>query len=343
MNNYEFKEVFNANDFDPTDLTSNVSFTQAHFYGDWQKSLGRTVLRYVVYKNNEPVAYFQVIKYRLIRDKSYLYTPYGPVTKDKSDEFFIAIKKKLTELAKAHKAVFVRLDFTPRVNNETQSKFFKKSPLYTYHSAYFQPRFEWYLALDKPKEDLLKNMHEKTRYSIRLGEKRGAIPEIITENFEPYFDRFYELMDITARRNGFSIHDKAYYKNIFESLKNIKDSFLALSKYENKILVIDVIIVYGGVANYVFGASDNEERNRMPAYNAQWTAICHAKDVGCKSYNFGGVANESNIYKGWDGLTRFKKKFNGREFVHSDFFDIVVQPLWYYLYNFRKMLNRIKK
>ena len=40
-----------------------------------------------------------------------------------------------------------------------------------------------------------------------------------------------------------------------------------------------------------------------------------------------------------DSLTTFKKKFGGREIVHSDFYDVVVKPLWYRLYNFRKRVK----
>jgi lipid II:glycine glycyltransferase (peptidoglycan interpeptide bridge formation enzyme) len=78
----------------------------------------------------------------------------------------------------------------------------------------------------------------------------------------------------------------------------------------------------------------------MPTYLAQWKAITHAKKIGCVDYDFGGIANDNKMYKGWEGLTAFKKKFGGREVRHSDFFDVVVQPFWYHLYNLRKLLKK---
>ena len=118
------------------------------------------------------------------------------------------------------------------------------------------------------------------------------------------------------------------------------NSFLSISKYGEQILVVDVIIVFEKVANYVFACSSNEERNRLPTYSAVINAINYAKDLGCEYFNFGGIATDSKIYKGWDGLTKFKKRFGGREVAHSDFFDLVVNPVIYFLYNFRKFLKK---
>jgi lipid II:glycine glycyltransferase (peptidoglycan interpeptide bridge formation enzyme) len=182
-------------------------------------------------------------------------------------------------------------------------------------------------------------MHEKTRYSIRLADRKEITVEIITENFERYSKTFYDLMLITAKRNGFQLHSKEYYTHIFQNLSP-EHSYLSIARYGEKVLAIDMVIVFGKIANYVFGASSNEERNRMPTYSAQWKAICHAKQLNCDYYNFGGIATENNIYKGWEGLTIFKKKFGGKEITHSDFFDVVIDPLMYYLYNARKYLKK---
>lgn len=339
MKNFDFKEIITDEYFDPSSLCEDVPFTQASFYGDWQKSLGRKVRIFLAYKDNKVVAYFQIIKYPLLLGKSYLYIPYGPVTQDTTDGFLISLRQELKEIAKKENAVFVRLDFTPIISNDKLSNFFTKAPFYTYHSAYFQPRTEWFLPLEKTENEILMDMHEKTRYSIRLAEKKEITSEIITKDFESYLDIFYELMDITAKRNGFSLHPKKYYENIFKNL-NGENSYLAITKFGEKVLAIDLVIIFSGIANYVFGGSSTEERNRMPTYLAQWKAICYAKQLNCNYYNFGGIATENNIYKGWDGLTTFKMKFGGKKIEHSDFFDVIVNPFWYYLYNFRKYIKK---
>lgn len=344
MKNYTFREVAEGESFDPNILCENVPFTQAGFYGEWQKKIGRTVKRFVVSgadDSEKVVAYFQIIKFPLLFGKNYLYIPYGPVTKDESESFLSDLKKELIHIAKKENAVFVRLDFTPSIATEVLSKHFTKAPAYTYHSSYFQPRVEWFLGLDKTEEEIFQDMHEKTRYSIRTSEKRGIKTELVTEDFEKYFDVFYRLMSTTSERNHFGLHSKKYYENIFRNLSK-ENSYLLIAKFEGKVLAIDVVMVFGGVANYVFGASSDEERTRLPAYLGLWKAICYAKKIGCEYYNFGGITPENDDFKGWDGLTKFKKRFGGKEVKHSDFFDVIVSPFWYHLYNFRKRIKNIK-
>jgi lipid II:glycine glycyltransferase (peptidoglycan interpeptide bridge formation enzyme) len=182
-------------------------------------------------------------------------------------------------------------------------------------------------------------MHENNRYSIRLAERKEIKTEIISENFTRYLEPFYELMAITSQRNGFSLHPKEYYEAIFKNL-NSNYAFLVVARFGEKILAIDLIIIYSKIANYVFACSSNEERNRAPTYGAIWSAIKHSKSLDCKYFNFGGITTDDQPNKGWEGLTNFKKKFGGKEVRHSDFFDLVVNPLIYWLYNIRKWLKK---
>ena len=306
IKNFKIREIGITESFDPNALCEQVPFTQADFYGNWQRSLGREVKRFVISVDNQNIAYFQLIKYPLLLGKSYFYIPYGPVVKDFSSDFLNYLKQELKKITKSENAVFIRLDFTPLIPNKTLLKIFTKAPFYTYHSANFQPREEWFLGLKQAEDEIFSQMHKNTRYSIRLAIQKEVKVEIITQDFEKYFEKFYQLMQETSQRNGFSLHKKDYYRNIFKDLSKI-NAFLSIAKYKEKILTIDLIIVFGKVAYYVFSGSSNEERNRLPAYLALWKAICHAKKLNCDYYNFGGIATDNKLYKGWEGLTSFKK------------------------------------
>jgi len=339
MKDLVFQELIGDESFDASTLCSQVPFTQAPFYGDWQKTLGRRIKRFIVKDKDEVIMYFQMIKYPLLFGKNYFYIPYGPVSKTINQNILIELKEKLIEEAKKENAVFVRLDFTPAVNDKENIKLFSKvlkhSPKYTYKSSYFQLRSEWFLDLKKTEEEILKEMHEKTRYSVRLADRRGVKTEIVTSNFDEYFDTFCELMEVTSKRNGFHLHSRDYYESIFKNLKE-DNTFLSISRYEGKILSIYLVINYSGIANYVFGCSGNDFKELAPTYLAHFEAIKHSKKIGAEFYNFGAISSEG---KGMDSLTVFKKKFGGFEVKHSDFFDVIVEPFWYYLYNFRKFFK----
>ncbi len=339
---YKFIESPDNEFFEPSALAKNVPFTQANFYGDWQKFFHRKIRRFIVSNGDTIVAYFQIIKYPLAFGKHYLYIPYGPVTKDFSDDFFIQLKSELKIIAEEEKAVFVRLDFVPTITDpsilQTIKRLFHKAPRSSYHSSYFQPRAEWFLKLNKSENELYEAMHENNRYSIRLTERKEVKTEIVYSDFIKYLEPFYELMKITAKRNGFSLHPKAYYEAIFKNLDK-NNAYLSVALFTGKILAIDLIIIYGGVANYVFACSSDEERNRAPSYGAIWTAIKYAKSLGCEYFNFGGISSIEHPNKSWDGLTNFKMKFGGEKIIHSDFYDLVINHLAYNLYNLRKYIK----
>lgn len=339
---FEFKELEENIAFEPSTLFDRTPFTQAKFYGDWQKFFNRKTRRFIIKKDNDIIGYFQLVKYLLPFYKNYLYLPYGPVTNDLSGEFLKQLKIKLKEIAKEEDSSFIRLDFTPAIKDHNQKKFvnnfFIKSLKSSYHSAYFQPRREWYLDLATNEKDLYESMHENHRYSVRLAQRKEIVTTIVSENFMDYLESFYELMSTTSNRNKFSLHPKDYYSSIFRNLDS-KYAYLTVSKYQNKILAIDLIVTYGSVAHYVFACTSNEERNRAPAYSAIWTAILHAKSLGYKYFNFGGISTTDLPNKDWQGLTNFKKRFGGNEIHHSDFYDLVIDWPIYLLYTLRKLIQ----
>ena len=337
MNNYEFKSAENI-DFNKSDIAPYSSFTQSDIFEQWQNHIGYKSKKFVVYKENKIVAFFYLYHFPLIFGQEYVYLPYGPVSNDDSDDFLSAIKDFFKKYSRDNKVAFVRFDFMPIISSQKLNNFFTKTPQYAYHSAHLQPRTEWYLNIQDSEENLIANMHKNTRYSIRSAEKRGIEVEIVTENFRKYFQTFYELMEITASRNGFQLHPKKYYEGVFETMEENKTShFLSIARYKDKILAISLIINHEKIANYVFGCSDNIERNRFPAYLGLWKAILHAKSQGSVYFNFGAISDENS--NAWESLTRFKKKFGGEEIQHSDFFDLVTNHLFYFLFNLRKKLR----
>ncbi len=341
MTMFTCTELLEEEEFDPSTLVSGVPFTQAQFYGTWQKNLGRSVRRFVVSEGGKPVAFFKVIAFPLIFGKKYLYIPYGPVLSAYSVALCEFIRAELLRITREEHAVFARLDFSQPLTQSELSPLFTKALEATYHSAYFQPRLEWYLPLTKDVDTLYGEIHEKNRYSIRLAERKGVEVSIVTQNFTSYFDTFMTLMEDTAARNGFSLHAREYYAYVFEHLTEC-NGYLAVATYEGQTLVIDVVVVYGGVANHIYGASSSEHRTISPSGLTQWKSIQHAKEMGAQFYNFGGIS-DGDLYQGWEGLTRFKKRFGGVEMHHSPFYDVVLNWFWYTLYNLRKTVQKLKR
>jgi lipid II:glycine glycyltransferase (peptidoglycan interpeptide bridge formation enzyme) len=339
---YSFREVKNNLELEPFLAALRAPFTQSDIYAGWQTK--REVRQFVIEKDGGIEAFFQLIKFPLIFGKSYYYSPYGPVVKEYSTELLDFLRERLGQI-KEKDVVYIRLDFFPEIKDEKIlshcQKLFYKVPAFLQKGSNFQPRQEWFLNIEKSETELLEAMHKNTRYSIRTAEKKGVQVKVIKENFSTYFPDFYRLIEITAKRNNFTLHPEEYYKNIFSNLdKNNEGGLLVVASFGEEILVIDLIIVFAGTANYVFSGSSSENRNLMPAYLAQWVSILEAKKLGCREYNFGGVnLNKKGIENNWAGLSDYKVKFGGHLVTHPGFYDIVWQPLWYLVYNLRKLIK----
>ncbi len=341
---FEIKEIKEKALWNPLLINKRIPFTQSFEYGSWQEMSGRKVRRFCIEENHNPLVFVQFIFFTFNLGKTYGYAPYGPAVSEFSKEVMAEVKEICKKVAKEEKAFFVRLDFSPPANKNKVFGFFNKVPLFSYSGSSFQPRYEWLLSLESSEEKLLSEMHQKARYSVRLAEKKGVTVEIVTEHLENYFDDFLKLMEETAFRNEFKLHEKEYYKNIFSESKENKNIYLSIARFEGKILVIDFVFIFGETAMYIFGASSNEHKNLSAPHLAQFRALLHAKKLGAKVYNFGGVEDpERKLVKGWEGLTSFKQKFGGRLFKHSDLYDHVQNPFWYAAYTLRKFLKKFIK
>lgn len=344
-------ELGESDIFDPLSLSASAPFTQSPTYKTWQTNLGRKVSRFVIKKNARLIGFFQVIHFNLPFGKSFLYCPYGPLLTEISEEIVGGLKKFLMETYRDCGVVFIKLDFSVEQmalekNAGVFEKFFKKSPKIMHRSAYVQPRAEWYLDITDSNETIIKRCHEKTRYLIRLSERKGVTSEIIEKDFSKHFEQFYTLLSGTAQRNGFSLHPKEYYRNIFNSLDLGKNSaetnntaFLSVTKFEDEILVMNLIVRFGDTAHFIFGGSSDTQRNLSPSHLAQWSAICHAQKIGCTKYNFGGIETNDGTHKNWEGLSSFKRKFGGYEVAHNHCYDIIIEKPWYFIYILRKNIR----
>lgn len=185
-------------------------------------------------------------------------------------------------------------------------------------------------------EVILARMKQKTRYNIRLAEKKGV-------TVRPWEDlqAFHNMMLTTGGRDGFGIHSLEYYRRAYDLLHPKGECEILVAEYEGKPLAALFVACHGNRAYYLYGASTDEERNRMPAYLLQWEAMKWAKARGCKEYDLWGVPDEeeatleANFEKRQDGLWgvyRFKRGFGGQLKRAAQAMDRVYNPLLYWAY-----------
>lgn len=170
-------------------------------------------------------------------------------------------------------------------------------------------------------EALLAKMHKKTRYNIRLAEKKGV--SVQRAGVEALAD-WYALYRQTAERDHISIHSETYYRDLFS---HAPDLALWLAHYEGTLLAGNIVLLHGRTATYLYGASSNEHRNLMAPYALQWVAMTDARDRGAAEYDLFGIPPTDDPEHPMHGLYRFKNGFGGDRVHRHGAWDFVFRPL----------------
>ncbi|MHB8776640.1 MAG: lipid II:glycine glycyltransferase FemX [Anaerolineales bacterium] len=242
--------------------------------------------------------------------------------------------KEVDSICKKNHAIFLKVepdawteDFHLRLST------FKPSP----HNI--QPPRTIIVSIKEDEEQILARMKPKCRYNIRLAEKKG-----VTVRKWDDIHAFHQMMTVTGGRDNFGVHSLEYYQRAYELFHPKGTCELLVAEYEGKPLASLMVFANGKHAWYVYGASNDQERNRMPTYLLQWEAMRWAKARGCEEYDLWGVpdeneetleANFETHHDGLWGVYRFKRGFGGEIKRASQALDKIYVPLLYKLYLWR--------
>lgn len=256
-----------------------------------------------------------------------LYAPRGPVCDYDDSPLLKELQQGIDQVAKKHNAHIFKMDPDLRVG---ETNFLEAAQALGYRRFYeptgfatIQTRFNYRLYFEgRGEEQILADMHSKTRYNIRLAERKGVTVRVGTK---ADLDDFMHLMDVTGTRDGFSVRSKDYFETMLDTLgEHIR---LYLADYEGKPIAGAITSNYAGKTCYIYGASDNEHRNVMAPYLIQWEMIRWALETGCTVYDFMGVSGNMDENDPLYGLFRFKDGFKGVVDELVGELDYVYKPL----------------
>ena len=240
--------------------------------------------------------------------------------------------KEVDSVCRNHRAIFLKLepDLWSDPQPETWNLKLETSP----HNI--QPPRTILINIKDDEDTILARMKQKTRYNIRLAEKKG-----VTVRAWDDIESFHKMMLVTGGRDGFGVHSLEYYKRAYELLRPKGLGEILVAEYEGKPLAALFVARNGNRAYYLYGASTDEERNRMPTYLLQWEAMKWAKARGCEEYDLWGVPDEDEAtleanfetrHDGLWGVYRFKRGFGGELKRAVQALDRVYNPLLYWAY-----------
>lgn len=194
-------------------------------------------------------------------------------------------------------------------------------------SAPLFPQWTQVINLAPDESSLLKNMKPKTRYNIKLAQKKGVtVREMTTdEGFEIFIKLYFE----TCRRQHYAGHNYNYHKTIFDELKN-NISHILVAFYNKTPIAAYHLFKFNNALYYPYGGSSDQYREVMGANLLMWEAMRFGKESACKTFDLWGSLDPNystdNI---WAGFTRFKSGFGSIFSKMMGSYDLVILPVLY--------------
>ncbi|MCR2807854.1 lipid II:glycine glycyltransferase FemX [Paenibacillus soyae] len=254
----------------------------------------------------EIVAAMSVLMVNAVGDQKLAYCCKGPVCDPKDVQLVDRLMKEAEAAVKEHNAFVLRIDPETAFDEELHNRYAELGYVLRNRNVSSkdttQPRFNMVLDLKgKTEQELLESFHHKTRYNIRLSERKGVTTRYSTEKAD--LEIFHDLYVVMSNRHGISYRPYGYFSRMLDAYRDYTRVYLA--EHEGEIIASAVAISYGDKTWYIYGASGNEKRNLMAPHLLQWEMIKWAVEQGKERYDFGGVFKLDQS----DGLYRFKEGF----------------------------------
>ncbi|MBI2476998.1 peptidoglycan bridge formation glycyltransferase FemA/FemB family protein, partial [Candidatus Uhrbacteria bacterium] len=253
------------------------AFLQSWQWGDVLCAQGRDIARYAYTQKSMTKALVLVERMRLPFGLAYCYVPRGPIGVSVQDE------KRCLEalLAQSLTSLFVRVDLLRDLQLHQRV---------CQSAADVQPSTTLLTDLDPSLDTLLASFHQKTRYNIRLAEKKGV--EVLARvSWDAYGDAFTDLMRATGRRHGIAFHARAHYASImgnFHGRDGAARASLFVACRKRDVLAAAMCVDFGGTRTYLHGASSDAHKELMAPYALHYAILQDAKEHGLRAYDWWG-------------------------------------------------------
>jgi len=193
-----------------------------------------------------------------------------------------------------------------------------------------------WLDLAGSEDDWLIRMKPKTRYNLRLSEKKGIV---IRKGGTKDLHLLYQMYAETSVRDSFTIRNENYYQTIWSLFMKNHMAVSLIAEYGGSPIAGLILFLLGARAWYLFGMSIEKHRDLMPNYLLQWEAMREAKKAGCTTYDLWGAPDEFDSSDPMWGVFRFKEGLGSRVVRTIGAWDYTSRPALYTWYS--KTLPRL--
>jgi lipid II:glycine glycyltransferase (peptidoglycan interpeptide bridge formation enzyme) len=261
----------------------------------------------------------------------------------------------LQALAKKEKAIFIKIDpevllgsGIPGSVGEIENPSGRlisgelESRGWRFSQSQIQFRNTVWLDLNRTEEDWLARMKPKTRYNIRLAEKKGVT---VRSGTIEDLSSVYRMYAETSVRDGFVIRPETYYLRAWKYFMEAGLAEVLLAEVDGELVAGLILFFTGQRSWYMYGMSRETHRDKMPNYLLQWHAMRTSRARGCLQYDLWGAPDIFDETDSMWGVFRFKEGLGGQVSRFIGAWDFPSRPLLYRAYTniLPRLLNSMRQ
>jgi len=259
------------------------------------------------------------------------YTPYNVGYCPKASMPDVKMVTTLKQVAKENNCIFIKCE--PKIEEKKDLRelgFVPGRAMFT--------KYNFVLDVTPSEAELLAGFKQKTRYNIKVAEKKGVTVSL--EDTNEAFEKYLELTQETTKRQGFYAHSRDYHTKMWQVLHKADIAHLLVAKYQGQIITTWVVFKYGDTLYYPYGASTREHREVMANNLVMWEAIRLAKKWGLKYLDmWGALGPEADPKDPWYGFHTFKAGYNPKHVEYIGTWDYVYMPDVYRIFRWVESLR----
>lgn len=314
------------------------NFLQSWNYGRFQESLGKKIFRLGFYDRGQITGTAFFFKQEAKRG-TYLECAGGPLINWKKPVYWEEFVKKIEEVGKEEKCVFIRI--RPQLLGSLANRLLFKNKGFVPAPMHLHAENTLQLDLGKSEDQLLRGMRKNTRYLIKKAREQGVKVEQST-NLED-IKILSDLQKETVKRQHFIPFSEKVFQQEFKAFLVDDQIRFFKASYEGEALAAALIIFYGREAVYHYSGSSSRFRKIPTSYLLQWEAIKQAKKRGCKVYNLWGVAPEDKPNHRFAGVSIFKRGFGGEPIDYLHAHDFPLTSRYWLIYVFEALRRYFRR
>jgi lipid II:glycine glycyltransferase (peptidoglycan interpeptide bridge formation enzyme) len=305
---------------------------QSWEWGEFKSRYGWQPERYLWPNDDRPHAAASILTRRLGRwPAAVAYVPKGPILDYGNDEILNRVLAHLETHAQRERALFVKIDPDVRADTATGKAVTATLRRRGWRPSREQIQFRNTMLLDltPTPDEILAAMKSKWRYNVRLAGRRGVT---VRHGQLADLPLLYEMYVETAARDGFVIRPEEYYHDAWGRFIEAGLARPLIAQAEGEAVAMVIIFRFAERAWYMYGASRDIHREKMPNHLLQWEAIRWAREQGCTVYDMWGAPDTLDESDPMWGVYRFKQGFGGEFVEHIGAWDFPVSRPGYWLY-----------